>query len=93
MSRMLCSGSKVIVNYFEHTMRKRDFQRTANAQSIVLTLKAPITTSGLDISYESSAWQTIHMKYQDLFSLKKKKKRMSSDCINDDPRLILTYFT
>ena len=30
--------------------------------------------TGLDISCESSAWQTIHMKYQDLFSLKNKKK-------------------
>ena len=53
----------------------------------MLTLKAPITTKadnnfdfffflkkiGLDISSESSAWQTIHMKYQDLFSLKNKK--------------------
>ena len=29
----------------------------------------------LDISYESSAWQMIHMKCQDLFSLKKKKKK------------------
>ena len=28
----------------------------------------------LDISCESSAWQTIHMKYPDLFSLKNKKK-------------------
>ena len=26
----------------------------------------------LDISFESSAWQMIHMKCQDLFSLKKK---------------------
>ena len=49
----------------------------------MLTLKAPITTAAddilkffffnfskktsLDISCESSAWQTIHMKYQDLF--------------------------
>ena len=51
----------------------------------ILILKAPITTAAddilkyfffnfskktsLDISCESSAWQTIHMKYQDLFSL------------------------
>ena len=28
----------------------------------------------LDISCESSAWQTIHMKYQDLFSSENKKK-------------------
>ena len=28
----------------------------------------------LDISCESSAWQTIHMKCQDLFSSEKKKK-------------------
>ena len=30
--------------------------------------------TSLDISCESSAKQTIHMKYQDLFSLKNKKK-------------------
>ena len=52
-----------------------------------LTLKAQSTTAAedilkyiffnfsnktsLDISCESSAWQTIHMKYQDLFSLNK----------------------
>ena len=48
-----------------------------------LTLKAPITTkaddnfdfffqkkTSLDISCESSAKQTIHTKYQDLFALK-----------------------
>ena len=51
-----------------------------------LTLKAPITTAAddiffliffnfsektsLDIRCESSAWQMIHMKCQDLFSLK-----------------------
>ena len=29
----------------------------------------------LDISCESSAWQMIHIKYQDLFSSKKKKKK------------------
>ena len=29
--------------------------------------------TSLDISCESSAWQTIHMKYQDLFSLKNEK--------------------
>ena len=50
----------------------------------MLTLKAPITTkaddiffqmeTSLDISCESSAKKTIHMKYQDLFSLKNKKK-------------------
>ena len=50
-----------------------------------LTLKAPNTTAAdiffffsektsLDISCELSAWQTIHMKCQDLFSLKNKKK-------------------
>ena len=58
----------------------------------LLTLKAPITTAAdnilffkfskktsHDISCESSAWQTIHMKYQDLvFFEKLKKKRMSS---------------
>ena len=31
----------------------------------------------LDIPCESSAWQTIHMKCQDLFSLKKKIKKIS----------------
>ena len=53
----------------------------------VLTLKVPITTeqttilffffsekTSLDISCESSARQTIHMKCQDLFSLKNEKK-------------------
>ena len=48
----------------------------------ILTLKAPIAAAAddffsektsLDISCESSAWQTIHMKCQDLFSLEKKK--------------------
>ena len=29
----------------------------------------------LDISYELSAWQTIHMEYQDLFSLQNKKNK------------------
>ena len=29
------------------------------------------------ISCESSAWQTIHMKYQDLISMKNKKKRLN----------------
>ena len=59
-----------------------------------LTLKAPVTTAAddnfiylffsektnLDISCESSAKQTIHMKCQDLFSLKikTKKENMSS---------------
>ena len=33
--------------------------------------------TSLDISFESSAKQTIHMKYQDLFSLKNKNFRMS----------------
>ena len=55
---------------------------------VYLTLKAPITTAAdnffyfyfsektsIDISCESSAWQTIHMKCQDLFSLKNKKKK------------------
>ena len=31
--------------------------------------------TSLDISCESSAKQTIHMKYQDLFSPKKKKNK------------------
>ena len=30
--------------------------------------------TSIDISCESSAWQMIHMKCQDLFSLKNKKK-------------------
>ena len=60
-----------------------------------LTLKVPITTTAddnfdfffyfqmktsLDISCESSAKQTIHMKYQDLFSLKNKKKQKTLEC-------------
>ena len=50
----------------------------------MLTLKVPITTAAddnffsvktsLETPCESSAWQTIHMKSQDLFSLKNKKK-------------------
>ena len=32
--------------------------------------------TSLDISCELSAWQTIHMKCQDLFSLKNKKKNL-----------------
>ena len=50
----------------------------------ILTFKVLVTTAAfffyfsektsLDISCELSAWQTIHMKYQDLFSLKNKKK-------------------
>ena len=51
----------------------------------MLILKVPITTAAddnfilfsektsLDISCESSAWQTIHIKCQGLFSLKNKK--------------------
>ena len=54
-----------------------------------LIFKAPITTAAdnfffffffifqrkqVDISYELSAWQMIHMKCQDLFSLTSKKK-------------------
>ena len=31
--------------------------------------------TSLDISCESSAWQTIHMKYQDLFTSENKKKK------------------
>ena len=31
--------------------------------------------TSLDISCELSAWQTIHMKFQDLFSLKNKKSK------------------
>ena len=58
---------------------------TLSLSTYDLTLKAPITTAdiffyyyyfsektSLDISCESSAWQTIHMKCQDLFSLKNK---------------------
>ena len=54
---------------------------------VILTLKAPVTTAAddilifsyfsektsLDFPCESSAGQTIHMKSQDLFSLKNKK--------------------
>ena len=32
--------------------------------------------TSLEISCESSAWQTIHMKFQDLFSLKNKNKNL-----------------
>ena len=61
-----------------------------------LILKAPITTAAddnifyffyfsektsLDISCESSAWQMIHMKCQDLFSLKNKKKKNFLDVV------------
>ena len=60
-----------------------------------LTLKAPFTTkaddnfffffffsekTSLDISCESSAKQTIHMKYLDLLSLKNKKKIKILEC-------------
>ena len=56
-----------------------------------LTLKVQITTvadifiyfffyfsekTSIDISCESSAWQMIHMKCQDLFSLKNNKKKI-----------------
>ena len=37
--------------------------------------------TSLDISCESSAKQMIHMKCQDLFSLKKKKKKMLSAAV------------
>ena len=37
-----------------------------------------LETISLDISCESSAWLTIHMKYQDLFSLTDKKN--SQNC-------------
>ena len=44
----------------------------------MFTLKAPITTAADDILIfffrENKYWQTIHMKYQDLFSLKNKKQ-------------------
>ena len=53
---------------------------------LCLTLKAPITSAvddifffrenRIDISCELSAWQMIHMKFQDLFSLKKKECRL-----------------
>ena len=35
----------------------------------------------LNISCESSVWQVIHMKYQDLFSLKKKKEEEKQGCL------------
>ena len=57
------------------------------SEHLLFTLKAPITTAAddilifsyflektsLDFSCESSAGQTIHIKSQDLFSLKNKK--------------------
>ena len=64
---------------------------------IILTLKVPITTAAddnfyyffyfsektsLDISCELSAWQTIHMKCQNLFPLKKKKKKRKNNRIS-----------
>ena len=59
MSRMLCSGSSVIVNYFQRTCIQQ------MPEYYVLTLKTPITTAAddnffsaktsLDISCESSA--------------------------------------
>ena len=64
--------------------------KTRQIYSFGLTLNAPITTAAddsfyfffyfsektsLDIPCESSAKQTIHMKCQDLFSLKNKKKK------------------
>ena len=36
--------------------------------------------TSLDISCESSAWQTIHLKCQDLFSLKNKKTKKHFEC-------------
>ena len=61
---------------------------TYTFMQVSLTLKAPITTAAddscfffyfsektsLNISCESSAWQMIHMKCQDLFSPKNNKK-------------------
>ena len=64
--------------------------KLCSSNCFLLTLKAPVTTAADDnffnffyftektslvISCESSAWQMIHMKCQDLFSLKKKKKK------------------
>ena len=37
--------------------------------------------TSLDISCESSAWQTIHMKCQDLFSFENKKRSKLSSAI------------
>ena len=59
-----------------------------------LIIKAPVTTAAddnflffyfsektsLDISYESSAWQMIHMKCQDLVFSEKKKKKKKLEC-------------
>ena len=53
-----------------------------------LTLKAPITTAADDYFYfiyllfffSEKAKQTIHMKCQDLFSLKNQKKRNITEC-------------
>ena len=61
-----------------------------------LTLKGPVTTAAddnflfiylffsektsLDLSCKSSAWHTIHIKCQDLFSLKNKKINSNVVC-------------
>ena len=37
--------------------------------------------TSLDISCESSAWQMIHLKCQDLFSLKNKRKKLLSAAV------------
>ena len=57
-----------------------------NAHQAILTLKAPVATKAEDIFYFQKKtsrhfmWivckQKIHMKYQNLFSLKKKKNRL-----------------
>ena len=70
-----------------HNSRLEDYQKAWGSLSPNLTLKASVTIAAddnfyffffqkkktsLDISCESSAWQMIHMKWQDLFSLKKR---------------------
>ena len=66
-----------------------------NSGMKVLTLKAPITTAADDnlllfffifqrkhvLAFHMNCWQTIHMKFQDLFfSEKKKKKKKKIEC-------------
>ena len=53
-------------------MRQSQLQQTTI--SFIFLFRFSDKTS-LDISCESSAWQMIHMKCQDLFSLKNKKKK------------------
>ena len=73
---------------FDQGAKRGILPEMCSLRGLPLTLKAPITSkaddnfdflfyfqmkTSLDISSESSAKQTIYMKYQDLFSLKNKK--------------------